>query len=410
MTRTGFAKIVFGIICLGTFLSVFAQNTPVDKHGWLQTKDQFILNEQGDKIVQLKGMSFFWSGPDNWYSGSVSDFYSRQMVQFLVRDWNCTVVRAAYAADKDNRAGWDHADRVVDEAIKQGIYVIIDWHSHWAHLDAYKNHAITFFKEKAEQYKDKPNVIFEIYNEPKMATEHETETAEKTKAKDTWDAIKPYLKEVTEAIRGTGAKNLIILGTPFYCQRIDVAAEDPLKKSDGDDYENIAYSFHFYAASHGPEAHFGGGEEHTYLKAAVERVPVFVSEWGTTHADGGQSDGHVDGDNTNWWFQNFIDKYHLGWCNWSVSNWQGSSAFAGGSLTQPSASGSEVLKYLGGEDSFDPPWIEGKEGPARDSSHTSPGTIARKVTTGTGEPMLMITASIFSNGTRRTEEKIWSAM
>ncbi len=53
-------------------------------------------------------------------------------------------------------------------ATAKGIYVILDWHDHNAHqhLDPAKS----YFREVAQAYKNTPNVIFEIFNEP---SEHE---------------------------------------------------------------------------------------------------------------------------------------------------------------------------------------------------------------------------------------------
>ncbi len=341
MIKTNLRKACTGVIILGAIVFSFAQ-TPVEKHGWLRTEKQHLLNEN-DKIVQLKGLSFYWSNP-GWNG---AHWYTEETVQALVNDWECTVIRLAY--DPTQPGSWDsHCLPVLNEALRLGIYVVIDYHSHDAHNRA--NDAISFFTQRAEEYKDEPNVIFEVYNEP--ITHDDSENGDLGTARETWEQIKPYQTDVTEAIRNTGSQNLIIIGTPFYCQHVGVAASDQIVQSNGEPFENIAYSFHFYAASHGPNAHFGGGVEDQYLLDAVGRVPVFVSEWGTTHSNG--AEGLVDGDNTEWWFENFIDKYHLSWCNWSASDFETSSAFSGGS-TNPSESGQVVRRFLGGEDEFEVP-------------------------------------------------------
>ncbi|HLV30675.1 MAG TPA: cellulase family glycosylhydrolase [Chitinispirillaceae bacterium] len=370
MVKKLFLKIVTGIIAFGAIFYCFSA-TPVEKHGWLQTKDQYLLNEKGN-IVQLKGMSFFWSTTD-WPG---YQYYNAETVNALVNDWKCTVVRVAYDRNPNS---WNSVKTVIDAAIAKGIYVIIDWHAHDAHKDPQQG--INFFKDQATTYKKTPNVIFEPYNEPITDDGSRTDGSE-NKARETWKAIKPYLTSVTKEVRNAGAKNLIILGTPFFCQHAHIAANDQIVNDNGDKFENVAYSFHFYAASHGPEAFYvkngdgSGGMESEYLSKAVSKVPIFITEWGTTHSDGGESGefNEIDENNTDWWFENFVDRYHLGHCNWSVSSFQISSAFSGG--TNPSRSGQIVRKYLlnNTEDEFTPVWKEGFSGPAGDNTFTMPGT------------------------------------
>lgn len=362
---------LFMIILTAAVFTVWAQS-PVERHGKLRTDGKYLLNEHG-KIVQLRGMSFHWSNPGwpgyKWYNAST--------VNTLADDWNCSVVRAAY---DPTSGGTEGVDAVINAAIAKGIYVIIDWHSHNAEQN--QSQAISYFTQKANLYKNTPNVIFEIYNEPITSGSAAPEDGSVDNAVKTWAAIKPYMEAVTSAIRNTGAENLVIIGTPYYAQHVGVAAADPV------DFDNVAYAFHFYAASHGPEAHYvkageQSGLENNYLEAGLGRVPVFITEWGTSHSNGGQ-DGktYVDGANTDWWFENYINgDYHLSWANWSVSS-QGdfhqgqTSAALNGSLSSPSQSGQIVKRHLTSPstDTWDHPSDLGSEGPAKDTAFAMPGT------------------------------------
>lgn len=372
MNKCLFKGLIAATLILGTAVLISAQ-TPVQKHGELSTSGGYLLNKNGN-IVQLRGMSFYWSRTD-WPGYS---YYNTSTVDFLVDSWKCTVVRVAYAPG----SGWDGVKTVIDRAISKGIYVIIDWHSHNAHNE--EQQAISFFKEQAQKYKNTPNVIFEVYNEPIVAGGASVGTVED--AVKTWGVIKSYLKNVTQAIRNEGANNIVILGTPYYCQHVGVAASDPIKDNSGNPFKNVAYAFHFYSASHGPNAYYieqdGGGMESTYLGTGLGRVPVFVSEWGTTHSNGGQpSEGktHIDATNTNWWFNNYINaKYKLSWCNWSVSSHERSSCFSGG--TNPSESGQIVMNLLKAQsvDEYEPEWKAGLEGPGKDATFNMPATIPAK--------------------------------
>ena len=357
------------IAAVGMQLSAYGA-TAVERHGELKTDGPLIVNKNGN-IVQLRGMSFYWSTPSwNGYK-----YYNAGTVDALVDTWKCTVVRAAYDRNEGNNNGWDGVQTVINEAIKKGIYVIIDWHSHTAEAQA--SSAIQFFKEQAGKYKNTPNVIFEPYNEPingAGAAKDGTQDA----ALVTWKKIKPYLQDVTQAIRDAGAENLVVVGTPYFCQFVNVAASDPLKDKNGKPFTNLAYSFHFYAASHGRFSIYAqqgdeGGMESDYLDGALGKIPIFVTEWGTTHSDGGQQ---IDEKNTDWWFDNYMNgDYHLSTCNWSASDFESSSAFSG-SANNASASGKIVMRLLKAQstDEYPPKSKTGDDGPAVGTVASMPAT------------------------------------
>jgi len=362
--RTAIAAIAF-VAAAGTQMLSYGA-TAVERHGALRTEGGYILNKNGN-IVQLRGMSFYWS-TEAWNGYK---YYNDATVKALVDTWKCTVVRAAYDRNEGNNSGWAGVQAVIDAAIKYGIYVIIDWHSHTA--EAQESAAIQFFKEQATKYKNTPNVIFEPYNEP-INGAGVAELGTQAAAVTTWKKIKPYLQNVTQAIRDAGAQNLVIAGTPYFCQYVNVAAGDQLKDKSGKEFTNLAYAFHFYAASHGPEAIYkqngenAGGMEAEYLQGALGKIPLFVSEWGTTHSNGGR-DGKtlLDEKNTNWWFDRYINAdYHLGSAAWSASDFEGSSNFAG-SASSPSASGQIVMKILKADpiDEYLLPSKAGIDGPAK---------------------------------------------
>ncbi len=361
------------VLC-ALFFTVVPSNseTAVERHGQLKTDGHYIVNKNNE-IVQLRGMSFYWS---QWEG---PQFYTADILNQLVDSWKCTVVRVAYA---NGSVGWSSCQTVIDAAIKKGIYVIIDWHSHNAHEQ--QEAAISFFTEQAKKYKDTPNIIFEPFNEPIAAGGASQTVGDLDNARTTWTAIKPYLKNVTKAIRAEGAENLVILGTPYYSQFVNVAANDKIKDDGNKEFTNVAYSFHFYAASHGTDSYYmkqtgGTSMVPNYLDGGLGKVPIFITEWGTSHSDGGKdTNKYVDAENTNWWFTNYVDKNHLSHCNWSVNNSSdASSAFsAGGGPSNPSPSGNVAKKYITVTtvDHWKLPSVEGKTGPSKDTVFSMPVT------------------------------------
>ena len=109
-------------------ISLVAITQPVKEHGRLKVEGTQLKDEKGRPVV-LRGVSFGWH---NWWPR----FYNAGTVNWLKKDWGCTIVRAAMGVEPEGayiqQPSWtkEKVKAVVDAAIKEGIYVIIDWHSH----------------------------------------------------------------------------------------------------------------------------------------------------------------------------------------------------------------------------------------------------------------------------------------
>src|SRR5690606_806857 len=121
--------------------------------------------------------------------------------------------------------------------------------------------AQAFFDEISQEYGDVPNVLYELYNEPLDVS---------------WSSVlKPYHQALIDVIRDNDPDNVIIAGTPNWSQDVDVAAGSKLSGS------NLMYTLHFYACSHGASLMSKA------QSALNSGLPIFVTEWGASHADGG---------------------------------------------------------------------------------------------------------------------------
>lgn len=243
------------------------------------------LTNKNDDMVVLKGLSYGWH---NWWPR----FYNASTVEHFTNKWNCTVVRAAMGVDPDGgyidnpEFATECVTKIVDAAIENGIYVIIDWHSHTIKT----NEAIDFFEKMATKYKTYPNIIYEIFNEPE---------------RDSWQDIKTYSEEVIKAIRAIDPNNIILVGSPHWDQDVHLVADNPIEG-----YNNIMYTLHFYAATHKDELRKRGDY------AIKKGIPLFVSECAGMEATG---DGLINYEEWQKWLD-WMKSNSISWVAWSIAD------------------------------------------------------------------------------------------
>lgn len=263
--------------------------TPVAKNGALRVEHGKIVNQNGIE-PQLRGLSFSWSV---WQGRK---YYNPAVVDWIVKDFKVSIIRLAMAVQPAH--GYlMHPDpqkqmvtALVDEAIKDGIYVLIDWHDH--NGNKHIPQAKAFFAEMAKRYAGVPNVIYEIWNEP---------------AHTTWDTVKNYALQVIPEIRKYDADNLVVVGSPHWDQDVDSVANSPITG-----FKNIAYSFHFYASDPNHQEKLRAKAD----KALQKGLPLIVTEWGVGESTG---NGRFDRDETKTWLD-WTEAHHLSWVNWNITD------------------------------------------------------------------------------------------
>lgn len=266
-------------------------------HGKLKVEGTKLVGSDG-KPVQLRGMSLFQSN-----YGEGAPFYTEKTVQCLKCTWHADIVRAAMGVESQGSPGYlDPAQRqtelqkeeaVVDAAIKNCMYVLIDWHAHQAHPEE----AAEFFRKMSKKCAGKCNCLYETWNEP---------------TSENWSStIKPYHEKVISAIRENDKDGVVIAGTSNYDQNVDDASKDQIK-----DQTNVMYTLHFYAGSHKQDL------RNKAQTALNNGAPLFVTEYGTTNYDG---NGTPDMAETQKWYD-FMDKNDISYINWSISNKNETSA------------------------------------------------------------------------------------
>ena len=189
--------------------------------------------------------------------------------------------------DKDRHKA--DIDLGVDLAVASDMYVIIDWHIlSDGDPNTYIEDAKDFFAEMAERYGDCPNVLYEICNEPNGVD---------------WSAVKRYAEQIIPVIRDRAPDAVILVGTPDWSKDLNSVAADPLS------YDNILYSLHFYAATH--------GQEYRDMTARVSQagLPIFVTEYGVTAASGGLP---RDLESADLWID-LLEQENISYCMWAFS-------------------------------------------------------------------------------------------
>ena len=290
---------------------------PVQVHGVLGTSGNKIVGQKSGKEAMLRGMSMFWS------DATGIQYYNKEVIKWAVNNLKIDVFRYAmgvqyYDSDggtsnklDDNysymKAGdtqKSKIDQMVEAAIENDIYIIIDWHSHRA--DSEKSQAASFFKEMAQKYNNVPNIIWEVFNEP---------------VNQGSGAIASYANDVISGIRGTGNNNLALVGTPNWSQMPNGSCGTVNQK-------NVGYVFHFYAGTHSV-GQFSGN-----INSCRSNNAVFITEWGTTTADG-KGDANTSASSS---WTDFMEQNKISNCNWSLrqkvttvgnQSEEGSAMFAG---------------------------------------------------------------------------------
>lgn len=285
--------------------------------GTLRVKGTKLVDES-DAPVVLKGISTHGLA---WFPGYVNQAMFDEMAT-----WGANVVRLALYTEE--HGGWctggDQAalKKLVLEGVEYArnadLYVIVDWHTlsdndPTTHLDEAK----AFFADVTAELGDDPHVLYEVCNEPNGATD--------------WATVKSYAEQVIPVVRERAPHAVCLVGTPEWCQRPEQAAADPLS------FDNVLYTTHFYAATH------GSWLRDRMAEATAAGLPVFVSEFGICDASG---NGAIDEDEANAWIS-FLDEQGIGRVMWNLSNKDESSAIVASTSDKTSGLGEGDLSQAG---------------------------------------------------------------
>lgn len=260
----------------------------VEEHGALSVDGVNLVDQYGEKI-QLKGIS---SHGILWYPD-----FSNYLSIAETKKYGSNVFRIAAYSDDENGGYLQRPEETLryvrsalESVLANDMYAIVDWHV-LRDENPLKNleQAKEFFSEIAKQYQNEPGILYEICNEPNGTT--------------TWDDIAAYANEIIPVIRQYAPNAVILVGTPDYSYSITKVQMSKLP------YENLMYSFHFYAGQYGNE----------YVNMIEDchnaGVPLFVTEWGI-NISGEKEQALKQGQE----FVDYLNEKGISWAAWSLSN------------------------------------------------------------------------------------------
>jgi len=174
--------------------------------------------------------------------------------------------------------------------------------------------AINFWESVAARYANRPFVIFDLYNEPHNITPQVwlnggDVTDDNTNPKDLVSYHTPGMQQLLDAVRRTGATNLVVCGgIGWGAVQMEPIAQGFVLK---DLHHNVAYDVHLYATPSTPI-----GDWKKQVKGALGAYPIFFNEFGPD--DNLPKDATLDVQQKEWLkqFTAWADANHISYAGW----------------------------------------------------------------------------------------------
>lgn len=300
-----------------SFITVSADTRSMTLH----VEKNLLVNENGN-AVRLIGGNFtvygrdFANNPD--YYGIIPSLEEKTFkeLDLLLNDFGANVVRlhvkqdAWFSEDAGERSYYRGLlEKVIKKVTDLGKYVWINNHSgRYGGLPDAESEA--FWLEIAELYKNKPNILFGLFNEPVGCNweqwyygtgddKIEGSSGEMVQSKG--------MQHLVNIIRETGAKNVMIVDTPMWSSMFDgiLSGEYALKDPSGN---GIVYDPHIYTEV---------SDSHENIIEMAKRYPVIVGE---VNSRMGHTNMVAEADYD--CFEDFFDMantYQMGICPWTFA-------------------------------------------------------------------------------------------
>ena len=355
-----------------------AEEVQLDMSMTLHQEGNQLFNEKG-QAVRLLGINvphYGWS--------LVGDNTVDRAIDLAINDWQSNVVRLAVkpsfwlglgtTSAADAKAYRERVDAAIAKVSAAGKYVLLDNHSFYLPGPDSEQ----FWADAAVRYKDHPNVIFGLFNEPAVCSWRQYfEGAENYsyQGENAWgqvDTIQVDSKGVPnllKIVRATGAKNVVTLSGLTWGFDLEYVTPERFREFAGMRAAEMIDSgkltesgkdawIEEYIEKYGIRETTGNGimfETHpyperendwdTYLLDAALQYPIVVGECGPTELRNGATRVLSDNDKsymdklTTW-----MDKYGIHLTAWAMGAWPHLTQV--GNIAKPSAYGEVIKDYI----------------------------------------------------------------
>ena len=248
-----------------------------------------------------------------------------------------------------------YLDPAVQYCIQKNVYCIIDFHGYYKDAppggseDDYTSPAIdqdirAFWGYVAPKYKNNPNILYELYNEPVNPQD--------------WNTWKKTAQPWVDLIRSAAPQNIIIIGSPLYSEFSSSAVSSPFNGT------NLVYTQHVYAGNGNDNSN---AWEHNFGNAS-NSIPIFITEFGW---DGSTNPSDCCNGTTSGFgqsFRNYLDNVHPN-VNWSVWDYGFSPAMIDSNLNLLGGNneGQFIQQWLSDKKNSDQPTDDGSGGSSSSS-------------------------------------------
>lgn len=287
------------------------------------------LHVQGNRLADPSGKEVWLQGLN---AGNLETLpHDKQVIKSAVvgiDEWKANAIRLPVKEEfwfgrsvyqKDGGAEYRATvDQIITLTANRGAYLILDLHR----FRAPKAEHVEFWKDAAARYKNHPAVMFDLFNEPhgiswkvwrdggfvgeKKGTDESAFLTEEEKKKNQgFESV--GMQALIDAVRSTGAKNIVIAGGLGWAGDLSGVAEGyELKDPEGN---GIMYSWHQY--------NWHKGWDKTVLPVAAKH-PIFVGEVGADTKKMDFIPQDIQESPYTWVpdMLGFIQKHRLNWTAW----------------------------------------------------------------------------------------------